>query len=109
MAKRTSEMPAVFVDRLSVRVGASLEEVERHLLHATLASVGGNQARAAQILGRVKRQPVSPWVRSDDPLGSSERGITRLRRRQAWLAFHHGWRGHCGPRPQRYLLLGQPL
>ena len=51
MAKRTSEMPAVFVDRLSVRVGASLEEVERHLLHATLASVGGNQARAAQILG----------------------------------------------------------
>jgi len=62
MAKRTSEMPAVFVDRLSVRVGASLEEVERHLLHATLASVGGNQARAAQILG-IDAKTVYRWLK----------------------------------------------
>ena len=67
MAKRTSQrsMPAVFVDRLSVRVGASLEEVERHLLHATLASVGGNQVRAAQILG-IDAKTVYRWLKRSE-------------------------------------------
>ena len=49
----------VIVDHL---VGLTLEEVERHLLRATLEKTGGNQKEAARILG-VSRRTVYAWLR----------------------------------------------
>jgi DNA-binding NtrC family response regulator len=36
---------------LQIRIGESLEEIERRTLQKTLESVGGNKRRAAEILG----------------------------------------------------------
>ena len=39
----------------TIRIGASLKEVEAELIFRTLASVGGNKTRAARILGVARR------------------------------------------------------
>jgi DNA-binding NtrC family response regulator len=39
----------------TIRLGASLKEVEAELIFRTLASVGGNKTRAARILGVARR------------------------------------------------------
>ena len=39
----------------TIRLGASLKEVEAELIYRTLASVGGNKTRAARILGVARR------------------------------------------------------
>ncbi len=55
------DLPAQAASRWSpdayfpVRVGSSLKEVENELIARTLASVGGNKTRAAQILGVGRR------------------------------------------------------
>jgi len=38
-------------DVLEIKLGASLDEVERNLIKRTVAFAGGNKSRAAEILG----------------------------------------------------------
>jgi two-component system, NtrC family, response regulator HydG len=57
------DLPADLVDQagagtdpdFTIRLGASLKEVEAELIFRTLASVGGNKTRAARILGVARR------------------------------------------------------
>jgi two-component system response regulator HydG len=49
------EMEASSAQSTGVRAGVSLEDVERDLIHKTLASFGGNRTRTAEALGLSRR------------------------------------------------------
>jgi two-component system response regulator HydG len=65
---------------LSFAVGTPLEEIERRVIHATLAHVGGDKRLCAQLLGIATRtiyrrleearvEPESPPATAADPAG----------------------------------------